>query len=44
MDTLLHHSKMDEEDQLELMGTKQNPGDDETRVGWFFEWDNYVKR
>ena len=44
MDTLLHYSHMDEEDQLELMGLKHNPSEEEKRVGWFWEWDNYVKR
>merc|ERR1711937_49128 len=37
MDAMLLYSKIDEEYQLEMLSSKQNPDETETRVGWFFE-------
>ena len=40
MDAMLIWSLCEEEEQLEMLSSKQNPGETETRVGWFWETIN----
>merc|ERR1712227_599488 len=43
MDAMLIWSHCEEEEQLEMLSSKQNPGETETRVGWFWETINVNK-
>jgi len=43
MDAMLIWSLCEEEEQLEMLSSKQNPGETETRVGWFWETINVNK-
>ena len=43
MDAMLIWSLCVEEEQLEMLSSKQNLGETETRVGWFWETININK-
>merc|ERR1711962_155837 len=43
MDAMLIWSLCEEEEQLDMLSSKQNPGETETRVGWFWETININK-